>query len=544
MNRFFCSKDCPDLCEFTVEHSGSGMVFSPAEKEEGRNGFVCRKLKGFYEREVENGAPFDEEGIEKAGDLIRKNMGKPFLYIRGSGSLAYNMGYWDQLFSRIPGAVFVEGGPCDETAIAAQERDFGVCANPPVENLEGAETIISFGKNARVTSPHLYGYMKELKQKGCRIAYIDPVKSESRRLADLYIQNTPGTDGLLAAALLMHRNGEEGWEELIDEADVNRSDFLKLSGMLRDGKTGIIIGWGLQRYSNGFNANRWINRLAVKTANVGRLYFGRSSKSGMVTPAAEETGTINIGRLPVALAEGEFPLAVIVAANPAMTYPDSNMWDKGLKKTTLISVDTNLNETTTHADAFIRVGGMFAQPDMMGSYFFPKEARRDVKVFDVLSDQEAASKLARLLDIELDIKPIDEVERFQIPPREYREEKLDLLRPSEGEGFRLITSSHMAWLNSQVPPSLGENVSHIYISEETAAETSFGDGDIIEAYNSTGSFTGVCRISDMVRGRDILVYKNRTMKEGRPNAAIPAGLTDSKNAYNYYDAFVSLRRKE
>ena len=539
--KYFCSKDCPDMCEFTIERDDDGTpLFIPAERRDGRNGFVCAKLKDFYHRECVEAPEEDPAALRKAAELIRKHEGN-ILYLRGSGSLAYRMACWDLLFSRVPGTTFVSGNPCDSTGTAAHEYDFGTAANPPASNLENAETIILFGKNAAAASPHFYQYLKELKKKGKRILYIDPIKSETERLADDFIRINPGCDGLLCEAYLLKLEGKEGWEMLVEDAGLSREGFDLFRDYVTSGSTAIIEGCGLQRYSNGMATVRWINRLAVETGNMDLLYYGRSSKRGLAPTGAVKKNSIPLHRLPGNL--DDYSLIVLVGVNPAVTYPDSDAWNRILSEKKVICVDTNMTKTAVNADVFVRVGGMFSQADIMTSYFFDiPHARRD-RFHDELSDCEAAQAIGRELGYEIDTLDAAHVDTVAAPERRYIEKPLETSWPKNPEPgkFRLLTGSHAAYLNSQVPRRLGENDALVYISPAAADEQGLADGMLVTVAGSCGSFDGIVTFSDKVAERDLFVYKNRKMKKGYPNMAVAAEPTDSGTGYALYDACVTIK---
>lgn len=537
--RTFCSKDCPDLCDFYIEEKDGVPVFKPAEEKDGRNGFVCSKLKGFYEREITHGAEFDPESLKKAAELIKSLSGREFLYMRGSGSLGYAMGWWDVLFSNIKGAVFIDGSPCDITGESAHELDFGVCENPPVRNLEDADNIIIFGRNAKAVSQHFFSYLLKLKKAGKRILYIDPIRTETAPSATDFIRIKPACDGLLCEAYLAGDSDRR--RELVKETGLTDEEFELFAGYIKRGRTAFITGFGLQRYKNGMAAVRWINRLAAETGNEHLLFYGRGSKMELAGVPKEPVRKVNISLLPDALER--FPVMVIVGANPAVTFPEAEKWHRALEKVKLISIDTNITETSKHADVFIRAGGMFAQKDIMGSYFFNDRPSVRGKFADLPSDSELAAELAGLLGVKMDVTEPDRVERKTPPVRKYSVKPLESAVPYEHSGYRLITGSHTAYLNSQIPPSLGENDSRVFISPETAAKEQLAEGDRVEISGLPGCFTGIAGISGDIPDNVVFAYKNRRMTEGYINNATPFILTDSGNGIAYYDTFVNIVRK-
>lgn len=556
--RYFCSKDCPDCCEFDIVSGDGGKVeFKGISRSYADVPFVCTKLKDFYDRELlETPSFYTESGHRVTCDgpsattafseSLLNLEGSNILYMRGSGSLGYMMGAWDQLMSQVPGCYFIEGNPCDETGSAAHEKDFGVCVNPPHENLENVSTIVIFGRNAKVTSPHLYAYLKRLKKMGKKIIYIDPIRTETVAIADHYIRIAPGMDGMLAAGLLnlLGKGAGPNVDKIIDKTSVTKDDLDLLTATFENGPVGVITGFGLQRYTNGMNTVQWINRLAVETGNEPYLYYGRGSKSRFHKWATADHGAVNIGTILNQLESGFFDMMVIVGANPVMTFPESVRWQELLKSIQTVVVDTHQTQTAECADIFVRVGGMFCQQDAQGSYFFMEEAKRE-RFRDDYSDLDMVEQLSKLLNKRVSIPDISDIEpelpekerQFDLKPIAIKEPK------AEQEGmFRLMTGSAYHYLNSQVPEKYMDKDNVVFLSLADSVEFEFSNGDDIELFNDTGRLQSTVQISDKVAKGVLLVYKNRPSAEGWTNMLIEMALTDSGEGLSYYDTFVRIRK--
>ncbi len=551
---FFCSKDCPDLCGMDI-HSEESLISYRAEPQLWSSpGFICAKFKDFATREINNGLL----SWQKTGDDIQhfpdaaSSLGalarwlvpfrnKNILYLRGSGSLGYNMGYWDQLFAAFPHCVTVNSDPCDATGDKAHELDFGCVSNPCITRLAEAETIILYGKNAAVTSPHLYTYLKKLKKSGSEIILIDPVKTATASLADHYIQIQPACDGLLACALLTELGYERDYPvfQLLESAGVSSEQFILLLDRLRTNKVAHIQGMGLQRQENGMNAIRWINRLAHFTNGTERLYYGHSSKRRWQRHPAHFREKISLDETAVRLAAGEFDLFVNIAVNPIVTYTDSNLWIRALNRTPTLVVDTNMTPTATYADFFLKVGGMFAQADFQSSYFFPHHYSRPAFT-DELSDMQAARALAKKLSIPL-INAAEEELRIPAPgPRSYQTKSLELHWPQEMKDFRLLTASHLDYLNSQIINGQEQGLQVIHINPLDAEQRDIATGDALRVEGDCGAFSAHALITDEVPAGSLMCWKNLPMLDGFCNSAVPGRLTDGNNGLAYYAAEVRI----
>lgn len=553
---FFCSKDCPDLCGVRIDSKDGRYRFQGRPEQWSDPGFVCAKFKIFAQREINNGLcswqlengvrydfAADSEALEALANFLAGYRDKKILYLRGSGSLAYNMACWDLLFSRLPNCWTISGGVCDATGCDTDQMDFGVLHNPPVANLEQADTIMLYGKNARATSQHLYAYLNRMKKQGKVIIYLDPVRTETAKLADRFIMIRPGCDGLLACALLTAAGLEDGHDiaGLLTRAGVGQEDFEYLLGRIQGGKTAHIKGFSIQRHSNGGNSYRWINRLAVKSGDMDRLYFGHGSKRFWQSAGASFAGRLPVERLAGALADGEFDLFVNVAANPAMTYPDADLWARGLARTPTLVVDTNHSRTAEQADFFLKVGGMFSQADFMASYFFSHDKARDRLTME-LSDEEAARMLAAKLGIELRLGEQEQLRVAFESRRQYADSPLPLVMPPEGDKLQLLTASHRSYLNSQILPGMEQGLQVIHIHPEDARKHGIEPGDRVRVTGPAGNFAADAVLTDMVVPGVVMCWKNIPMREGVCNNAISCKSTDTGTGLDYYSVFVILEK--
>ena len=551
---FFCSKDCPDLCGMEI-HNQEGVISYRAQPQLwSAPGFICKKFQDFASREINNGLlSWQQKGNDKIiypesalaltalADWLATFKHKNILYLRGSGSLGYNMGYWDQLFSTFSHCTGVNSNPCNATGALAHELDFGTVSNPCITHLAEADTIILYGKNAASTSPHLYSYLKKLKKSGIEIILIDPVITPTTTLADHYIRIQPACDGLLACALLTELGHESDYQVplLLDTAGVEADSFTLLLERLRNKKVAHIQGMGIQRLENGMNAIRWINRLAHFTNSVDRLYYGQKSKHRWHPHPTSFNREISLDELPVRLAAGEFDLFVNIAANPAVTYTDSNLWARALNRTPTLVVDTNMTTTATYADFFLKVGGMFAQADFQNSYFFPHAYSRPA-ITSELSDVQAARTLAEHLDISLTGSSEEQLRAPELPARHYRTDSLELHWPQEIKGFRLLSASHPDYLNSQIINGQEQGLQVIHINPLDAEQQEIQDGDILRVEGDCGAFCAHALVTDEVPVGTLMCWKNLPMLKGFCNSAIPGRLTDADAGLAYYAAEVRI----
>lgn len=544
--KYFCSKDCPDTCIFEAETGGK---FKAIPNSFDKIPFYCSKLPKYYAREikdeksfyVKNGEKFFDDHREVAeifGKFLKDNCDKNILFLRGSGSLGYRMGYWNKLFSNFKNCYFVDDNPCDETGILAHIEDFGCCTNPPLKNLEAVDNIFNFGKNAKVTSPHFYAYLKNIKKE---MIYFDPIFSETAILADEYIRVKPATDGVISALICKEMslcvvNADK--KEMLDIAKVDEKLIKSLAGKIKNGKTAFITGFGLQRYKNGKNAVQWINRLAYYTGNIKNLYYSRPSKAGLSGISYELKKKLKIYEAYEKMKDDFFDIVVVVASNPCVTYPEVNFLREFFSRTKLAVIDTNNTVTSDFADFFIKVGGMFWEEDTMGSYFFDVPVRKRGRLErKFLSDTDIVEIIANSLEIELSIKSVDELDFKQKDlNRVPNLTDIPVVMPQHNGNLRILTISHPLYLNSQLADEIN-TPPKIFISQEDAEYLKLIDGASVQISNENGRCFGKIKISDKVANGYVMLYKSQSYKNGTQNMLTPCVPTDARVGVSYYDTF-------
>ena len=93
---------------------------------------------------------------------------------------------------------------CMSSAAAAQNRAFGIDRGLPfpVADIAGAEVVLLVGSNVADTLPPIMQWFEKQKQAGGRLIVADPRRTATARVAELFLQLTPGTDLALANGLL------------------------------------------------------------------------------------------------------------------------------------------------------------------------------------------------------------------------------------------------------------------------------------------------------------------------------------------------------
>ena len=111
---------------------------------------------------------------------------------------------------------------CMSSAVAAYKRAFGEDVVPcSYEDIEQTDLMILVGSNAAFTHPVLYQRLQRAKQirPDLKVVVIDPRRTDSVTMADMFIDLKPGTDAALYGGLLKYLAENNGLDnEFIDNS--------------------------------------------------------------------------------------------------------------------------------------------------------------------------------------------------------------------------------------------------------------------------------------------------------------------------------------
>lgn len=307
-----CTLDCFDCCKFNIYTEEDKIIKIEGDKEHPyTKGMMCKKGKSHLERlnhkdriynpllKVDN--EWKEISFEEAISIIsnklnyykEKYTSRSIFYHEqyGNGGLLKSIG--EIFFNFYGGVSKAKGGPCWSAGIYAQECDFGDVKSNSIEDMLNSKSIFIWGKNPAYTTIHTMQTIKKAKLKGIKIIVIDPIYTETAKIADKYIRINPGTDGALALAMAKviiknklydveyiksHVIGFEDYNKYIDsmelsylckECGVDENTVYELVDIYTNRYCNINIGYGLQKYTNGGNTIRTIDSLGIITGQIG-----------------------------------------------------------------------------------------------------------------------------------------------------------------------------------------------------------------------------------------------------------------------------------
>ncbi|MBO3445797.1 molybdopterin-dependent oxidoreductase [Clostridium sp. CCUG 7971] len=307
-----CTLDCFDACKFNVYVENNKVIKIEGDKNHPyTKGFICNKGRSHLDRlnhkdrittpllKVKD--KWVEISFNEAIQIMVKKLSyyketytsKSVLYYTqyGSGSLLKDIG---DIFTNFYGGVSKsKGGPCWSAGIKAQKYDFGVARSHSLEDMFNSKNIFIWGKNPAYTTIHTMQTIKKAKEKGAKIIVIDPIYTQTAKIADIYIRINPGSDGALAAAMSKiiidekiydkeyinsYVLGFEEYKSYIEKLDLNYlsnecgveiNQIKELVKLYTQKYSTICLGYGMQKYKNGGNTIRLIDSLGAITGQIG-----------------------------------------------------------------------------------------------------------------------------------------------------------------------------------------------------------------------------------------------------------------------------------
>jgi anaerobic selenocysteine-containing dehydrogenase len=411
-----CPLDCPDRCSLAVEVRGSkvrtirGTTTHPLT-----DGFICTKVSRFARRvHGPDRILFPQRRIGRKGEgeferipwveaiaaitarieQARSEFGGeailPFNYGGSNGLLT--QGCVDAHFFRRLGASRLARTLCAASTSAATAALYGKMPGVAFEDYAEAKFILLWGANPRHSNIHLVPHLKAARRRGCTVAAVDPRQTLGDDLVTIRLQPYPGTDVVLALAMIRHMDRKgltnkmfleqhtTGWQELLEAAQkfpldqassisgVPAADIARLAEDYASADPALIrCGWGLERNRNGLSSVAAVLALPAVAGKFGRPGAGYTLSNSsayqvddaILAGAPEPSNRIlNMNRLGRLLMEDLKPpiqVLIVYNCNPAATLPDHNSVLAGLRRKDLYTVvlDQVMTDTAAFADILL-----------------------------------------------------------------------------------------------------------------------------------------------------------------------------------------------
>jgi anaerobic selenocysteine-containing dehydrogenase len=456
-----CPLDCPDACSLSVTvRDGTLIAIDGSHRNPDTGGYICAKVRRFGERvygadrllypAIRSGPKGSgrlarvswDEAMELLGDrlsAIRDRWGGeailPFSYGGSNGLLTQDT--TDALLFRRLGASRLARTVCAAPTTLAATAMYGKMATVAYQDFESAKLVIVWGANPSASGIHLVPRIRAATRRGARLVVIDPRATQLARQADVHLAVRPGTDVVVALAILRflfeegfadheflgrHATGVEALRERAlpwtfarasEIAEIPPAALEKVARLYAESSPALIrCGWGLERNRNGGNAVMAVLALPAVGGKFGVRGGGYTlSNSGAwnikpdwVQQEEPAVRTVNMNHLGRALTEYDNPpvkMLFVYNCNPAVTVPDQNRVIRGLEREDLFTVvfDQVRTDSALYADLVLPATTFLEAYDIAkgyGSFSLqlarpviepPGEARTNTDVFGELCER-------------------------------------------------------------------------------------------------------------------------------------------------------------
>nr|WP_290667390.1 molybdopterin oxidoreductase family protein [Ardenticatena sp.] len=296
-----CPHDCPDTCAWQIavdERTGRAVDIWGHPDHPITRGRLCGKVERYLDRVYHPERltqPLKRVGPKGSGQFVPVSWDEaitaiaarlqaiiaeygpeavlPYSYA-GTMGLLQGEGMASRFFNRM-GASRLARTICATAGFEGLTYTLGAALAMETEAFAKARLILIWGSNTLTSNMHLWPFVQKARSQGARVIVIDPARTRTARAADEWIAINPGTDGVLALAMMHVIIRESRYDaEYVARATIG---FEQLAAHVRD--------WTPERAAaiTGVPADR-IERLAREYATIRpaaiRINYGLQRHAG------------------------------------------------------------------------------------------------------------------------------------------------------------------------------------------------------------------------------------------------------------------------
>ncbi|MGR8947758.1 MAG: molybdopterin-containing oxidoreductase family protein [Gammaproteobacteria bacterium] len=387
-----------------------------------------------------------EEALRDIAAKVNKNLeqhGKhSLLHTHYSGTLSLIAYLFpNRLFAHLGASEVDPDSICNAAGHVAWHYLFGnsVMGFDP-RTIKDANCLLIWGANPSHSAPHAHDHWVP-SCKGTTIV-VDPVKTKTAAAADIHLQLNPGTDAVLAFALLnelkrleafdqafidSHTVGADEVANKIDSATLESASEItgvpakliaEAAAAYAHGPSLLWCGQGLQRQRYGGNIMRAVGLLPAFTGNVGKpgsgFYylnytpaFAGIDLDDLAGASLAHEDTVSISHMDFArrlLSPDEFKTLFVWNTNPLASAPEQSTLREAFAREDLFTVVIDCFETDTagFADYVLPAANFLEFNDLTFSYFhlhMGAQTKIREPLGESLPNQEICRRLAKAMGL-------------------------------------------------------------------------------------------------------------------------------------------------
>ncbi|MBB5626988.1 molybdopterin-containing oxidoreductase family protein [Sphaerisporangium krabiense] len=428
-----CPLDCPDTCSWVVTvRDGEAVGLRGNKVQPYTRGALCVKVNRYVEhtkaadrilypmRRIgpKGSGRFTRIGWDEALDEIARRLtaiieefgGEAIWPYQGTGTLGYIQGesglagwrLWNAL-----GASRHDLNICSRAGNLGLARTNGTPGGMDPEMFARSRLILLWGTNTLTSGHHLWKFIQDARADGAHVVAIDPIRTRTADQADEHLAIRPGTDAVLALALVhvvldegaedrdfieRHTEGWEGFEREVRKyppkvaaeiTGIPEKTIRALGVRLAHTRpTAIRATMGVQRHQGGGTAMRTIACIPGVTGDWRHPGGGVAYSTSAHVPLRVDprrglrpetpTRTLTMTRLAEGLADTRRPVKClwVYAANPMGSTSDQNRVREGLLREDLFTVvmEQFPTDTVDYADIVLPATMQFEHADLHAGY--------------------------------------------------------------------------------------------------------------------------------------------------------------------------------
>lgn len=463
-----CPRDCYDGCGIVVERQDNGELRVLGDSEHPvSKGKLCAKCAVAYNGAWQDpnkrlltplkrvgpkgGGKFEPVSWDNALSAIaarvkqnQQEFGKQSLiHTHYSGTLSLIAYLFpNRLFNALGASEVDPDTICNAAGHVAWHYQFGnsVMGFDP-RTIKDAQCVLVWGANPSHSAPHAHEHW--LPSCPGKIVVVDPIKTDTAAAADIHLQPNPGTDAVLAFALLRELKrlgafddefisantiGSDEIAATIDEAQLDYAS--RITGVPTEliteaarayaaGPSLLWCGQGLQRQALGGNIMRAVGLLPTMTGNVGKpgsgFYylnytpaFAGIDLDYLAGASLAQEDKISVSHMDFAerLQDPDsFKTLFVWNTNPLASAPEQEKLRQGFAREDLFTVviDCFPTDSSAYADYVLPAASFLEFDDLTFSYFhlhMGALSKVQEPLGESLTNQEICRRLAGALELD------------------------------------------------------------------------------------------------------------------------------------------------